>query len=215
MNGMVRCLFAALLLLAGRLGIAAELDHDGALSALRSPDAQVRFVGVERLGAIGSMQDVDSLFQSLRDDQEAVRGRAEASIWEIWSRSGDLAVDRLFQRGVREMNERNLARAISTFSEIIKAKPDFAEGWNKRATLYFMARQYEKSLADCDEVLKRNPNHFGALAGYGQIYLELDQPERALEYFQRALNVNPNLITVGNIMYRVERALKAKRAKSI
>ena len=83
--------------------------------------------------------------------------------------------------------------AIDTFSAIITKKPDFAEGWNKRATVYYLIGEYEKSLADCDEVVKRNPYHFGALSGYGQIYMQLDQPERALDYFERALDVNPNL----------------------
>src|SRR5205823_6190534 len=75
-------------------------------------------------------------------------------------------------------------------------RPEFAEGWNKRATVYYLLGEYAKSLADCDEVLKRNPYHFGALSGYGMIYLQLDQPTRALEYFERALAVNPNLSSV-------------------
>ena len=59
--------------------------------------------------------------------------------------------------------------------------------------MYFLVGDYERSLQDCHEVLARNPSHFGVLAGYGQIYLALDQPEQALTYFERALQVNPNV----------------------
>ena len=84
-------------------------------------------------------------------------------------------------------------RALAVFDDIVQRKPAFAEGWNKRATLYFLLGEHDKSLKDCDEVLKRNPNHFGALSGAGQIHLQLDHPEQALAFFKRALQVNPNL----------------------
>jgi tetratricopeptide (TPR) repeat protein len=194
---------------------AAELDHDQALVALGYPEEKSRFEAAVRLGDIGTGEDVQYLMNSLRDEKENVRNQAEQAIQRIWSRSGNSAIDAMFTRGVREMYERNFVRAISTFTEIIKAKPDFAEGWNKRATLYFITREYNKALADCDEVIKRNPHHFGALAGFGQIYLELDQPEKALDYFQKALNINPNLVVVVNTMNKIERILKGRREKSV
>jgi tetratricopeptide (TPR) repeat protein len=114
----------------------------------------------------------------------------------VWSRSGDGDVDHLMQAGVAEMQHGQLEAAVDTFSEIIRRRPEFAEGWNKRATVYYMLGEYAKSAADCDEVLKRNPEHFGALSGYGMIWLRLDQPSRALERFEQALAVNPNLESV-------------------
>ncbi len=111
----------------------------------------------------------------------------------MWSRSGDEAVDRLLAVGIEQMNARQGDAAVETFSRVIALKPEFAEGWNKRATVYYLMGEYAKSLADCDEVMKRNPYHFGALSGYGMIYLQLDQPATALEYFEHALRVNPNL----------------------
>ena len=95
-------------------------------------------------------------------------------------------------KGVGEMQARALDEAIATFSEIIKRKPAFAEGWNKRATALFLAGEFRKSLADCAQVMKRNPYHFGALAGYGQIYFQLEQYGKA-HYWKRALQVNPNM----------------------
>src|SRR6185369_5787737 len=105
----------------------------------------------------------------------------------IWGRSGDDSVDALMEKGAEEMQAQQFKAAIATFSEVIRRKPGFAEGWNKRATVLFLAGELRKSLADCDEVMKRNPSHFGALAGYGQIYFRLEQYEKAIEYWKRAL----------------------------
>lgn len=105
--------------------------------------------------------------------------------------------------------------AIELFSRVIRAKPDFAEGWNKRATAYFLAGEYARSIADCDEVLKRNPRHFGALSGLGQIYERLQRYEEALRWLHRALEVNPNLLGVEMEIVRIESLLKDKREKSI
>ena len=92
------------------------------------------------------------------------------------------------------MQAGQLKESIATFSEVIQRKPAFAEGWNKRATALFLAGELRKSLADCDEVMKRNPYHFGALAGYGQIYFKQEEYEKAIKFWKRALQVNPNMI---------------------
>jgi tetratricopeptide (TPR) repeat protein len=91
-------------------------------------------------------------------------------------------------------------------------KPDFAEGWNKRATVLFLAGEYRQSLADCDEVMKRNPLHFGALAGYGQIYFQLELYEKAIEYWERALRVNPNMSGI-ELNIEAARQLIARRQR--
>jgi tetratricopeptide (TPR) repeat protein len=192
-----------------------ELSREAALKALENTEAQARASAADRLGEVGTMDDVVKLLNSLRDDDELVRNTAEQSIWKIWARSGDPAIDRLYARGIREMNEGSFARAISTFTEIIKLKPDFAEGWNKRATLYYMTEQYDKSLEDCDEVLKRNPYHFGALSGYGHIHVEFRLLEQAIEYFQRALKINPNMGSIARLIERLEQQLKDQRGKTV
>ncbi|MGQ0656226.1 MAG: tetratricopeptide repeat protein, partial [Betaproteobacteria bacterium] len=97
---------------------------------------------------------------------------------------------------------------------VIGRLPDFAEGWNKRATVYYLAGEYRKSIADCDEVLKRNPGHFGALSGLGEIHLGLGEPEQALGWFRKALEVNPNLLGVEFRVKELERQLEAKRSRS-
>jgi tetratricopeptide (TPR) repeat protein len=113
------------------------------------------------------------------------------------------------------MRGEHFGDAIATFTRVIELKPDFAEGWNKRATAYFLAGEYRRSLADCDEVIKRNPQHFGALSGYGQIYLQLGQPEKAIEYFRRALEVNPNLDQLQSVIEALEAAEARRRQRSI
>jgi len=191
------------------------LSREQALESLLRDDAQVRREAASRLGEIGTMADVPPLVRALRDSDEDTRGEAQDALWHIWSRSGDVEVDRLYKVGVDQMAGGELEPAIATFSRIIELKPDFAEGWNKRATLYFLTGELRKSLADCDEVMKRNPYHFGALAGYTQIYIRLEQYERALEYARRALAINPNLDGIRRAADALEHAIEERRKRTI
>ncbi|MEP7298989.1 MAG: tetratricopeptide repeat protein [Burkholderiales bacterium] len=172
---------------------AAPLTHAQALAALNRAETASRLAGVDRLAQIGSMADAARLLDRLRDSDAQVRELASLALWRIWSRSGDPAIDRLFASGLEQMGAAAFDEALATFDEVVRRKPAFAEGWNKRATLYFMLGQLQKSLLDCDEVLKRNPHHFGALSGAGQIHLQLGNLRSALEYFRRAVDANPNL----------------------
>ena len=210
-------LLAALFVLGAAIGAAAPpATREQALAALKNrDDADVRRRGAAWLGDTGSMNDVPLLVEALRDPDEVVRALAEQSLWQVWSRSADSEVDTLFQLGLEQMNQRALEAAIDTFALIIRKKPDFAEGWNKRATLYYLVGEYEKSLADCEEVIKRNPLHYGALSGFGMIYLQLGEAEKALDYFQRALAVNPNLTQVEAAVNELRRLLIEKRRDTI
>ena len=163
----------------------------------------------------GTMADAPLLEARLRDESAFVRGFAEQGLWLLWSRSGNPAVDAMMAQGVAAMQAGRRAEAIELFSQAIGNEPDFAEGWNKRATVYFLAGEYEKSIADCHEVLKRNPRHFGALSGLGQIYESLRRYEDALAWFRRALAVNPNLLGVEMEIKRIEALLEEKRKNSI
>ncbi len=186
-----------------------------ALQAMKHPDPAVRRAAVVRLGEVGAMADADRLVARLGDDDAPVRQLAEAALWQIWSRSGDRAIDALFLRGVQQMGASQLPEALATFSEIVRRKPGFAEGWNKRATVYYLLGQYELSMKDCDEVLRRNRNHFGALSGYGQMVLALGDPDRALPYLERALKVNPNLAAVAATIRLIEQHREARRRRTI
>ncbi len=204
----VRVLAAALLATAGAAHAAPPPTRAQALQALEQPDTAARVTAIARLAEIGKMADVDALLARLSDDDAEVRALAAAATWQIWSRSGDPAIDKLFARGLEQMQSSASADALATFTTIVTRKPDFAEGWNKRATLYFLMGRNLESLKDCDEVLKRNPKHFGALAGAGQIHLQLGHAELALDYFRRATAVNPNMEGPGEIIPMLEELLR-------
>ncbi len=212
----MRVAAAVLLLLAAAAPAAAESARERALADLgRADDVTVRRAAVRELADSGVMADLPALARTLRDPDPVVRGFVESAMWSVWSRSGDAEVDGLFALGVEQMSQRQLEAAVQTFSRIIQRRPDFAEGWNKRATVYFMLGDYRRSLADCDEVMARNAYHWGALSGYGMIYMQLDQPGRALEYLEKALTVNPNLDQVAQTIEMLKALLLQRRRDMI
>src|SRR5262245_16894190 len=115
-----------------------------ALKALASGDAATRAEAVVWIANRGRMADAQLLHQRLRDESGLVRSYAEQGLWLLWSRSGDAGIDALMARGGEEMQAGRLDEAIQVFSEVIKTKPDFAEGWNKRATAYYLAADFQR-----------------------------------------------------------------------
>jgi len=186
-----------------------------AMQALTQAAPEARLAGVQRLGAIGTMPDADRLVAALRDTDAQVRLYASVSMWQIWSRSGDKATDLLYQRGIEQMEAGDLPEAVTTFTAIIQKKPAFAEAWNKRATLFYMMGLMDLSLKDCEEVIRRNRNHFGALSGYGQIYLSKGDLGRAATYFERALAINPNLPGAAATLLQLRARLESQQRKSV
>ena len=161
------------------------------------------------------MQDQPLLLKRLRDESSFVREFAERGLWLLWARSGDAEIDRLMATGVEQMQAGRHPDAVATFTEVIRRKPDFTEGWNKRATVHYLAGDYPKSLADCAEVVKRNPSHFGALSGYGQIYFRLEDYDEALRWWKRALEVNPNMTSVEINIKGTEELVRKRRGRAI
>jgi len=190
-------------------------NRAGAAAALEDPAPERRAEAVVWIANHGQMADQPLLVKRLRDDDEVVREIAEQALWRLWSRSGEPAVDRLMATGIEHMQSGRLQDAIAAFSDVIRRKPAFAEGWNKRATAYYLAGDYRRSLRDCDQVLKHNPRHFGALSGYGQIYFRLEQYDKALGYWRRALEVNPNMSGVELNIRAAEELLKEKKGQTI
>jgi tetratricopeptide (TPR) repeat protein len=194
---------------------AAPGGHETALRDLGDQqDAEARRHGASRLGEIGTMADTPRLVDALRDPDPEVRAVAERALLEIWHRPGDPETDRLFRAGLEQMQRGDAEAAVETFSRVIARAPDFAEGWNKRATVHYFRGDYARSLADCDEVMKRNPWHFGALSGYGMIYLQLGEPDRALAWFERALAVNPNLTSIEEALHSLRQLLLERRRRA-
>jgi len=193
----------------------APLNHQQALQALGHADPLRRLEGIVRLADIGTAADADALMPSLQDADPTLRQMALGIIWRLWGRSGDAAIDKLYQQGLGLMQSGNLPKAVAVFSHIIRQRPAFAEAWNKRATLYYMLDEYDLSMQDCDEVLKRVPNHFGALSGYAQMLAGRDQPERALELLERSYRINPNVGNAHVMMEGLRRQIEARRRNSV
>ena len=190
-------------------------DQPGLLDRLEQGEIAERRAAAERLGEIGDDGAEPALLRALRDADPGVRGRAHDALWAIWHRSGDPAIDALLQQGIALMQSGRLPESVAVFSEVIARAPQFAEGWNKRATAYYLMDELDRSLADCEEVVRRNPAHFGALSGFGLIYLQKDDLPRAAEYFEKALAVDPNLAQVVAVLEQIREVLRQRRQQSI
>ena len=129
----------------------------------------------------------------LRRDDPIRAARAAGMLWQMWHRSGDPQLDALLRQGIDAMGRQQVDQAEAFFTRLIQVAPAFAEGWNKRATTRFLAKDYTGSIADCRETLARNPNHFGALSGQGLCHMALEQYREAADLFRRALAVHPHL----------------------
>jgi tetratricopeptide (TPR) repeat protein len=129
----------------------------------------------------------------LRGDDPARAARAAAALWQMWHQSGQPRLDALLLEGIEAMQGRRFAEADAVFTRLIDTAPDFAEGWNKRATVRYLTKDYAGSIADCRETLARNPNHFGALSGQGLCHMALGEHRGAADLFRRALAVHPHL----------------------
>jgi tetratricopeptide (TPR) repeat protein len=142
------------------------------------------------------VQTEEEFLKALKGDDPTLAATAEAMLWKIWCGSGNVEADRIFRGGVDAMQQGKLEEAEAEFTRVIDVAPDFAEGWNKRATVRFMKKDFVGSIADCQETLARNPNHFGASSGQGLCHLSLGEYREAAVSFRRALEIHPHLDAV-------------------
>lgn len=170
-----------------------------------------RMIAVSLVGAMlataAKAEDaaVTDLLERLKTADPGAAGRIEREIWTAWSKSGSAAMDLLLQRGRDAMEAGRTDEAIEHFTALIDHAPDFAEGWNARATAYFTAGAYGPAVADIAQTLTLNPQHFGALAGLGAILEGTGQKARALEVYRAALAIHPHLTGVSEAIGRLER----------
>ena len=138
---------------------------------------------------------LDGLFKELQDAPDEVAARQiEQRIWALWIAHGDSEVDALMELGVGQIAHRNYSSALEIFEQMVGLAPDFAEAWNKRATVHWLLGNNQDSLADIDKTLALEPRHFGALSGRGLVYINLEEWELALKAFEDALEVYPQMI---------------------
>jgi len=135
----------------------------------------------------------------------------EAKIWTIWLEANDPAIDKLMSEGSEAMGTQRFGTALEKFNAIIAQKPDFAEGWNKRATLYYLMGNYQQSLADIDHTLELEPRHIGALSGLGLVNIKMEREEAAADAFERVLNIDPQNGSAKSNLDIVQEILKRKQ----
>lgn len=131
----------------------------------------------------------DKLQSSADPDQSAV---IEQQIWVIWTVGPTDEADRLMNRGIRAMRLGEWTLAERLFDRLVTLEPDFAEAWNKRATVHYVLGDYTQSMADIERTLTLEPRHFGALSGLGSIFARLDRPAAAIRVFEEVLEIYPH-----------------------
>lgn len=152
------------------------------------PEAPAKLPKVDRT------KNLDFLFGALKAAPDEVSAKhVEARIWAIWLQTPSDTAALLMARAKTAVEAKKIEVAIKLLDSVIKLRPDYIEAWNRRATLYYMQNDYGRSLADIQQVLIREPRHFGALAGLGMIMQEVGDEKRALEAYRKALAVNPHL----------------------
>jgi tetratricopeptide (TPR) repeat protein len=150
---------------------------------------------------------LDRLFAELQSANEADAATITQEIWLEWSKSGSAAMDLLLKRGQKALAAGDIPSAVDHLSALIDHAPDFAEGYNMRATAYFQMGELGLSLADVAKTLALNPRHFGALSGLGMIFEELNELDKALEVYRAALKLNPHLASVQEAVKRLDAQL--------
>ena len=137
---------------------------------------------------------LDDLFERLQAARDPTEIHIiEQAIWQIWLESDSPSVRLLMKAGQAALASEDYEKAKTQFDAVVVFAPDYAEGWNKRATLRFLVGDFAGSVADIERTLKLEPRHFGALSGLGLIMDRLDNAPEALKAWQRALAVHPNM----------------------
>ena len=189
------------LVLAGSLALTAS-----ALAASDRETAAVPDPEVEAAVELSRTERLDTLFTTLKSapDAEAAKA-AEDDIIKLWLESGSDTVDLLMGWTLAAMEEKNYPLALDYLDRIVAMKPDYAEGWNKRATVHFLVDDYSKAIADIERTLALEPRHFGALSGLGTIMRDIGENERAVTAYHQALEVDPHLDNVKEALDEIEK----------
>jgi tetratricopeptide (TPR) repeat protein len=172
-----------------------ERPHGDAIEPMKPPEDLPRPQRGDRT------RNLDFLFGALKaapDDESAKL--VENRIWALWLASGSDTANLLMTRVKTAVASNDLDLAVELLDAIVKIKPDYVEAWNRRATIHYMRKEFGAALTDIQQVLIREPRHFGALSGLGMILQEFGDEKRALEVFRRALEINPHLAKIPDII---------------
>ncbi len=151
-------------------------------------------------------EQLDALFARLKAAPDAATAQpAEDAIIALWLQSGSDTVDLLMSWGVQDIANKDYAGALDIFDRIVTLKPDYAEGWNKRATVYFLDDKYAEAVSDIEHVLALEPRHFGAMIGLGSIFRALGEDQKAIAVYQQALALDPYLANARKVLGDLEK----------
>jgi tetratricopeptide (TPR) repeat protein len=181
------------MILASAIAAKPALAEDAAEGA-PAPDCVAPPNDLPRPGRGERSYNLDTLFAGLKIAPDAESAKAiEDRIWALWMVSGSDTCNLLMARVKAASDEKDYDLAIKLLDAVIALKPDYVEAWNRRATIYYLMKDYGHSVADIREVLLREPRHFGALSGLGLILQEIGDDKHALEAYRRALAIDPHL----------------------
>ena len=166
--------------------------------------------GIPLLATAQEQSRVDELLDRLANPELRNWEVIEEEIYMLWSRSGSASADYLLGRGRAALDAGDLEEAYNHFTALTDHAPDFAEGWNARATLFFQTNRYGPSIADIQQVLALEPRHFAALAGLGYMLEEMGQLEEALAAFRAAQAIHPHRDDINGAVARVAQALEGQ-----
>jgi len=156
-------------------------------------------------------RNLDFLFEALKLAPDDTTAKAiEERIWAVWTVSRSDTTNLLMTRVKAAVEAQDLDLAIELLNAIVKIKPDYVEAWNRRATIYYMKKDYGHSIADIREVLKREPRHFGALSGFGLILQDIGDEKQALEIYRRALAVYPRLQRIPDLVKTLQEKIEGR-----
>jgi tetratricopeptide (TPR) repeat protein len=162
-------------------------------------------VAVAQPGETEPYSEIEQLYDQLAEPRREDWQRIQGEIERIWSRSGSQSMDLLLERGREALSAEDLDTALHYFSALTDHAPDFAEGWNARATVFYLMEEYSLSIVDIERVLTLNPRHFGALQGLGIMFEQMGEPELSLEAFRAAHALNPHQPELNAAIDRLEK----------
>jgi tetratricopeptide (TPR) repeat protein len=146
-------------------------------------------------------QNLDFLFEALKVAPDETSAKAiEERIWSLWLSAGGDTTNLLMSRVKTAVEAKDLDLAIKLLDAVVEFKPDYVEGWDRRATIYYLKKDYARAVADIAQVLTREPRHFGALFGLGLIMQEFGDDKRALDVYRRALAIDPHLQRIPDLV---------------
>ncbi|MCV6595387.1 MAG: tetratricopeptide repeat protein [Silicimonas sp.] len=167
------------------------------------------YVTFATLGPVSADEaELEALFEGLRGEDPAAAAQIEGRIYDLWSKSGSPSMDLLLNRGRDAMEAGDFKRAVEHFTALIDHAPEFAEGYNARATAFFQSRQLGLSLADIQRTLALNPRHFGAMSGLALILEEIGRPEDALAAWREVEALHPHREGLKEALERLERQVE-------